>query len=402
MTTSSNPFLLTETGCVPWRATTLRQLSKNEGFLEKRISEYPQLLGLEDRRTHVAGPYVSFHQRRLDTPQGRSAQPDIVFLTESGHVIVVEVKLGDNPELAQRHVVAQVLDYASSLALYSEKELAELFGQPGDQSFAAVVRRIFPAASDPDELSEVLLERIRKAELHLVIACDRAPGGLREFVHSVSNQAALGGYELRVVEIVPYVTDVPSHGVLMIPTCPVRTEVVLRTAVSVTIGEGQPKPNVQVTVSSPEEVEDNVRQARAPKDMRPDLAAAIAAYDALAEPELLTGGTSPGYRQIKVPGWPVGIHYELVSYSTGVGVELHLESEAVRPLGPVLEVLVDVLRPAFPNATWDPNWAAHRGRLLMRPPYADSEIAAQAMRDFIVSTRNAVQAALDNHAPDGN
>ena len=197
MTETSAPLLLTDDSYVRWQTCTLRECGKDERFLEKVIGAHPQLLGLEDRRTNVHGPYVAFHQLRLDTPQGRTVSPDIVFLTESGHIIVVEVKLSDNGELGDRRVVAQLLDYAASISAYAESEIAALFGEDGGQSFCDVVRTRFPDATGPEELAAVLLERMRAAELHLVIACDGVSNGLREFVRGVTNQSALGSYELR-------------------------------------------------------------------------------------------------------------------------------------------------------------------------------------------------------------
>jgi hypothetical protein len=108
------------------------------------IGANPHLLGLEDRRTHVRGRYARFHQLRLDTPQGRSVYPDILFLTESGHVIIVEVKLSDNGELGDRRVVARVLDYAASLAASSQADIEEAFAGPGGAPFADLVRLQVP------------------------------------------------------------------------------------------------------------------------------------------------------------------------------------------------------------------------------------------------------------------
>jgi hypothetical protein len=389
------PFLLSETGCVQWQARTLRQLAKDEHFLETVIGENPQLLCLEDRRTHLRGRYLPFHQLRLQTPQGRTVYPDLVFLCESGHVAVVEVKLADNPELADRRVVAQVLDYAASMAAYEEEDLVELFGGDSSSRFVDVVRSGFPGTARPEELAEVLLERMRSAELHLVIACDGAPDGLREFVRGVTNQSAVGGFELRVVELVPHTTaGIP--GVLLLPSVPVRTEIVARTAVNITYLEGQPKPGVEVVVSSQEEVAEAVRRAQSGivREMRPALAAAVAAYDAIAAPELRTRGRSPNYRQIKPAGWPGGLHYELLAFGRGdgVGVELHLEGDGVQPIAKVLEPLAERLQGRFPGLAWDPQW--YKGRLVLRAEGLAAAAVAETMKAFIGETRSVVDAAL--------
>src|SRR5258708_34220647 len=49
----------TATECILWRPTTLRELGRNERFLEELIAANPAILGLEDRRTNVRGPYKS-------------------------------------------------------------------------------------------------------------------------------------------------------------------------------------------------------------------------------------------------------------------------------------------------------------------------------------------------------
>jgi len=396
MTETSAPLLLTDDSYVRWQTCTLRECGKDERFLEKVIGAHPQLLGLEDRRTNVHGPYVAFHQLRLDTPQGRTVSPDIVFLTESGHIIVVEVKLSDNGELGDRRVVAQLLDYAASISAYAESEIAALFGEDGGQSFCDVVRTWFSDATGPEELAAVLLERMRSAELHLVIACDGVPNGLREFVHGVTNQSALGSYELRVVELVPHVTA-ERPGILLLPSTPIRTEIVARTAVNVTYLQGQPKPGVEVVVSSQDEVVDAIRQAQsgAVREPRRTLAAVLDVYDSNAAPGLATTGRAPTYRAIKPSGWPGSVHYEFFTYGeNGIGVELHLESETVRAVAPALQSAVERLRPSYPALTWDPKWSANRGRLVIRMDAAAPTVIAETMRTFISDTRPFVDEAL--------
>jgi hypothetical protein len=393
---ASESFLLTEAGCQQWVRRTFRELGKDERHLEQILTANPQLLGMEDRRNYIRGPYVPFNQVRVDTPQGREVFPDIVFLTESGHIIVVEVKLADNPELRDRRVVAQVLDYAASLAAYEESDLVELFGGDGETRFEDLIRRMFPGTSQSPELAQVLFERMRSAEIHLVIACDGAPDGLREFVRGVTNQSALGGFELRVVELVPHVAD--GHpGVLLLPHVPVRTEIVARTAVSVTFAEGTSRPSVAVSVTPQAEIAEAVLRAQAGsvRKMRPALAAAVEEYDRLAEPYLRTMGRAPTYRQIKPTHWAGNVHYEFLAFDVnGVGVELHLEADSVKYLVASLEPLAQRLKPSFPDIVWDPKWSKGRGRLMIRSTNVAPVVIAKMMHDFISYTRPVVEEAM--------
>ena len=237
---------------------------------------------------------------------------------------------------------------------------------------------------------------MRSAELHLVIACDGVPDGLREFVHGVTNQSALGSYELRVVELVPHVTA-ERPGILLLPSTPIRTEIVARTAVNITYREGQPKPGVEVVVSSQDEVAEAVRQAQAGavRELRRALAAAVATYDVIAEQGLATTGRASTYRQIKPSGWPGSVHYEFLAYGeNGVGIELHLESDATKAVAPALQRAVERLRSNYPTLVWDPRWSANRGRLVIRMDNASSASVAETMRTFIADTRPLVDETL--------
>jgi hypothetical protein len=80
-----------------WLHTTLDQIGKNEQYLESVIAETPELLCLETRKTGIYGPYTVFRQLTFTTPQSRQIIPDILIITASGDIIVVEVKLFANP-----------------------------------------------------------------------------------------------------------------------------------------------------------------------------------------------------------------------------------------------------------------------------------------------------------------
>ena len=98
-----------------WEPTSLDQLGKLEDYLETALSRTPELLCLETKRTGIYGPFAVFNQLALDTPQGRTVYPDITLLAASGDVVIVEVKRFANPESKDRSVIAQVIDYVSSL-----------------------------------------------------------------------------------------------------------------------------------------------------------------------------------------------------------------------------------------------------------------------------------------------
>lgn len=134
-----------------WVPTTLDTIGKDEAYLEETIAAMPSLLRLESRQTGIHGPYAQFRQLEFGTPQGRGIRPDIVILAASGHLIVVEVKHSSNPELRDRRVIAQVVDYAASFSALSEEEVVEMFssGPRSDTSWSELVQSLFPRGIRP-------------------------------------------------------------------------------------------------------------------------------------------------------------------------------------------------------------------------------------------------------------
>ena len=251
-----------------WQPTTLDQLGKLEVDLEVALANTPELLGLESRRTGIYGPFMVFRQLELATPEGRAVYPDIVLLAASGDIVVVEVKRFVNPELKDRSVVAQIIDYVSSLAALTEEGMARLFNGGKQVEWASLVAGFFPGQEDIEELAATLLANARQGDLHMVIACDKAPNGLYERARSVSAQSHLG-FSLDVVEVCPFVRkDGSADTIMFVPELRLSTEIVARTVVTVTDQQGAPLPSVSVTTTSVEAIEENLAAAAQGKTLQ--------------------------------------------------------------------------------------------------------------------------------------
>jgi hypothetical protein len=393
-------YLSSASGTVRWSARTIRELGNgfDERYLERRIEECPELLGLEDRDSHIASPYRAFRQLVLETPTAQVAKPDLVLLTHSGHVVVVEVKLQDNGELWGREVVAQVLDYTASLSTYDESDLVKLFAPelPARARFVDAVRQLFPK-TDAASLSDALLRRIRAGEIHVVIACDRAPDELRDYVKAVSAQKALGAYTIRVVEVVPYVRDgAAATEVLLVPGGVTTTEIVMRTSIEV-VNRPDGKVSVNVATTPLADLEEKISVVTGAKRVPPpELLAAAEAYQAVAESGTSVFGRAADHRKIRVEGWPTDIHYELLfrrSPEDSIRVELHFESEEYADVARKVQVAARSAA-TLPGLAWDPEWM-DGGRLgVVFPIDAAPRKIANAMGELVKLTRPLVDKAL--------
>jgi len=246
-----------------WEPTTLDQLDKYEADLEAALSRSPALLCLESRRTGIYGPFAVFNQLALGTPLGREIYPDITLLTASGDVVIVEVKRFINPELRERDVIAQAIDYVSSLTALTADDLARLFNGGIHADWGELVRSHFPDDLQPDELADTIRANVRDGNIHIVVACDKAPEGVFELARSVSAQSHLG-FSLDVVEVTPFVPkDGPADAIMYVPNVRLSTEIVARTAVTVTYPVDATSPVVNVATTSVEEIEENLAAAQA-------------------------------------------------------------------------------------------------------------------------------------------
>jgi hypothetical protein len=225
----------------------LRSLGKDEKFLENIIAQNPELLGLESRRTGIYGPYVCYQQVSLTTPANRAINPDIVILSASGHLIVVEVKLGDNPELRNRDVIAQIIDYAASFAVLDETQLVGLFEKTIEEpTWNEFIYNKFSGEHDLAELASVMRDRIASGQINIVVACDHIHPVVAEIVRGIAIQQSTS-FALDLIEVTPFVTGDASEELIFVPSNRLSTEIVARTTVTVAYQDLRPDVSVETT-----------------------------------------------------------------------------------------------------------------------------------------------------------
>lgn len=244
---------------VQWERQTLASLGLREADLEAALRAHPGPLVL----SAVELPYRecrAYDQRQLRSGSGHTDIPDLILITDQGDVVVVEVKRLSNPELRGRDVVSQVVSYAASLTATPEARLVHTLTRGRCQSWEELCRADFTGLIQPDAVAKRLRQRVSRAELHLVIACDEAPTTLAEWVRAAGRQSALG-FDLHVVEVRPLTPVGARRPVAWAPVRPITTTIIHRTVVRVeTVGEAP----VAITVTSdpPEVIEEGLAPRR--------------------------------------------------------------------------------------------------------------------------------------------
>jgi hypothetical protein len=234
------------------RPTTVNSLGHSERFLENVIFNHPEVLGLCSRETGVFGPYLPFRQLVFKTLENRKVIPDIVLLSASGHLIIVEVKLAGNPELRDRRVLSQVIDYAATLSMLDEDRLTASFvNQSKYDTWTELLSASFDESEAVEAFSDLILRRCKEGEVHLVVATDFVAPGLKKGMEAIAAQKSLA-FNFRLVQLRPYKSA--DGGVMFVPNTNVATEIVERTVVTIRY-EQEVKPTVTIIDSGSEKPE---------------------------------------------------------------------------------------------------------------------------------------------------
>lgn len=247
-----------------WQFRPLDELGLKEQDLEKAILAQPKAL-VVDPLDLLAGKIAAYAQSNLSF-RGSRRRPDVVIVTDHGDVIVVEAKRLINAELRDgRQAIAQVVEYATLLSSASEADLVRSLTKEKHSSWNLLCRHDLGDSGDSNRLANIVRNRVKDGEIHLVIACDQAPSDLADLVRAATNSKALA-FALHVIEVRPMVpaglSDAEDCPIGWVPWPRLDTEIVHRTSVTVrTEGfddDGSPSIRVDIQNDSGREVEEKV------------------------------------------------------------------------------------------------------------------------------------------------
>jgi len=175
--------------------------------------------------------------RELNLNDGiRNLYLDILAVTETGKLILIECKLWKNPQ-ARREVLAQAFEYASLLQSLSYSDLSSKLRKHIDSGNEdPIVFALGRAGASVDE--SLLISRIdqgiKKGNFHIVIAGD----GIRTDLVNLVNSPAMTGMtaDLSLLEISVHQNE--DEEIILSPSIPQEIETVTRTVLIST--EGMP------------------------------------------------------------------------------------------------------------------------------------------------------------------
>lgn len=207
----------------------LSQEKLDEAWLQNLLAKHPSILPTADVDPIYAPLFLI--GREIPTENGRI---DNLYVTPSGHLVIVETKLWVNPE-ARRAVVGQILEYAKAVKNWDYEKVNEAYkayNKTKKNLFDALVAAGHKDASDEREFIDVLTKNIRKARFLLMIVGDGIRENVEELLGYTGDMIDMH-HNIALCELEIYKIGTSK---IVIPHLTAHTKIVKRTVVSIEDG----------------------------------------------------------------------------------------------------------------------------------------------------------------------
>lgn len=232
MSAFTNPFIVGTDGsthvCQRIEFSGKSTLSFDESWLQEQLFNHPDCIPIREIDPHI-GTLIPICME-METGAGPA---DILYITPTGQLVIVETKLWRNTE-ARRVVVSQIIDYAKELSKWSYEDLTRQTGmacKKGPRYLLNAVKEVVP---NLDEASFVdgINRSLRTGDFLLLIAGDGIRYGAEALVGFIETYGNLR-FTLALLEIAVY--RLPDQSTLLQPRILAKTELLKR---MVFVGQG--------------------------------------------------------------------------------------------------------------------------------------------------------------------
>ena len=203
--------------------------SFNEAWLQELIAENPNILPT----AAVGSEYAPLVCIGREVPVGSGDTQgyiDNLYVSPSGHIVIVETKLFRNQE-SRRTVVAQIIDYAKELQKWDCEKLnkiaSDYFFKSEGQAYNIIdvmARYGFCTLSDEASLVDSINNSLSKAAFLLMIVGDGIRSGVQQLAEFLNDNTSMS-FNLALAEMEVYQEN---DNVIIIPNLVTKTTVIER------------------------------------------------------------------------------------------------------------------------------------------------------------------------------
>ena len=209
---------------------------KDETWLQGLLRQHPGILPVAQIES-IFSPLVPIG-REVTTETGAI---DNLFISHRGYLVLVETKLWQNPE-AKREVLAQAIDYGSSLSKWSYERLNNVvkdythrFENKEMSLVEWVEQSLGPVDDDHLFFEETVAKNLRLGRFLTLIVGDRIRDSLKDMLSYVNKYPHLA-MDVALVELRCYRWNQGEEWpLLVVPSIVARTEIVERSVVQVNV-----------------------------------------------------------------------------------------------------------------------------------------------------------------------
>lgn len=209
-----------------YRKVSLEQRTggRDEKWLQKLLFDQPELV-LLDEIDFGAGDFVPLTREFSLLHYGKTVFLDILGVSRSGRLVLVECKLWRNPQ-ARREVIAQILEYAALLRGQTfgdlSAQLARKLGTLSANPLFELARQKWPDL-DEARFVDAVTHSLATGDFYLIVAGDGMRSELRKIADHL-NSSQLRAARFAMLEVGVWQGD--GGETLVVPHVPVATEII--------------------------------------------------------------------------------------------------------------------------------------------------------------------------------
>lgn len=206
----------------------LMQKTYDEAWIQRLIEKSPSLLQSEEIGSEFSDLVCIGREVKVGT--GTSGYIDNLYVSATGHVVIVETKLFRNQE-SRRAVVAQVIDYAKDVQGWTLEDLDKVaseytFHRRGQafRVFDLMLEAGYLTVDDSARFTDAVNSSLENAEFLLLIVGDGIRSSVQKLAEFISGYTS-GGFKIGLLELELYEHD---GGTIVIPNVLTKTTVIER------------------------------------------------------------------------------------------------------------------------------------------------------------------------------
>lgn len=200
---------------------------ESEKWLQKFLPTCPDILPVSDIDSNYADLMYVCSEASTKTSKKGTGHVDIIFISKSGRLVLVETKLHRNPESC-REVLGQILDYAANIRAsgWDYSTLNDLYGK---SDLYTDMKKKFKDLPDKETFIDAVHRHIRHAEFLMLIVGDTIRPTVENIAAFVNSPIDMK-YKLALCEIKTYAL---GDKFLVIPQLTMNTKHIERAVITI-------------------------------------------------------------------------------------------------------------------------------------------------------------------------